>query len=165
MMDHQSLEMPSEAYEGEVIENFIPVISGGTTYLIRTVDVRKVSLYEHVCSVPGAAYGVIGVVSLLGEMHTLLDLNLMFRGKAVPRVMKSRIIFLQSQDTSAPVGLFVERVLDIVSFPKHVIENAMATERFTTNVAAYEEAIDGSFSDTSGKEYVLLNTFSLCQLP
>ena len=94
---------------------WVPALVAGQSWLFRASDIQKIVLPEKVSRVPGAAQGVAGVVSLNGTIFTLLDFNVL-QGKApVVRTQKSRIIFLDSQsDTSSPVALLVDRVLDLL---------------------------------------------------
>lgn len=101
-------------------EHFILFGLAGTTYAVRSTDVRQMDMIGQITPVPNAPECVDGVVFLRGQVLPAMNLRVRFGFPRIAYDIKTRLIVVQSGDRS--VGLIVDTAREFVAIPKDAIQ-------------------------------------------
>jgi purine-binding chemotaxis protein CheW len=96
-------------------ETFIVFTVAGTTYAVRSRDVRHVEMIEHVTRVPNAAAFVDGVVFSRGEVVPAVNLRVRFGFERAPYDVRTRLIVVHGDGRN--VGLIVDAGREFLRLP------------------------------------------------
>lgn len=100
-------------------EPFVLFELGGTTYAIRSRDVRHLEMIEHLTPVPDALYFVEGVVFSRGQVIPALSLRARFGFEKIPYDLRTRLIVTQIGERT--VGFIVDAAREFASIPDEAI--------------------------------------------
>jgi purine-binding chemotaxis protein CheW len=92
----------------------------GTTYAVRSDDVRHMEMIEHVTPVPNAGDFLEGVVFSRGQIVPVLNLRARFGFPKVPHDLQTRLVVVQSGDRW--VGLVVDSAREFIRIPAGAIQ-------------------------------------------
>ena len=91
----------------------------GTTYAVRSEDVRHMEMIEHITPVPNAGDFLEGVVFSRGQIVPVLNLRARFGFPKVPHDLQTRLVIVQSGDRW--VGLLVDSAREFIRIPADAI--------------------------------------------
>jgi len=91
----------------------------GTTYGIRSSDVRQLEMIEHITPVPNAADTVEGVVFSRGQVIPAVSLRTRFGFEKIPYDLRSRLIVVSVGDRN--IGLIVDSAREFKRIPAELI--------------------------------------------
>jgi purine-binding chemotaxis protein CheW len=126
---------------------FILFDLAGTTYAVRSADVRHIDMVEAVTQVPNAAPAVDGVVVSRGQVVPVLNLRARVGFPRAPHDLRTRLIIVGAEGRS--VGLLVDRAREFVSIPSEAVQPP--SEAILATSGRYVEGIA-----TVGSRVVLL---------
>jgi purine-binding chemotaxis protein CheW len=101
-------------------DTFILSSVAGTSYAVRTDDVRHMEMLEHVTPVPNARPWLEGVVFSRGEIVPVLNLRARFGFERATHDLRTRVVVVRSGDRS--VGLLVDSAREFVRIPPEAIQ-------------------------------------------
>jgi purine-binding chemotaxis protein CheW len=101
-------------------DTFILCSVAGTSYAVRTEDVRHMEMLEHVTPVPNARPWLEGVVFSRGEIVPVLNLRARFGFERATHDLRTRVVIVRSGDRS--VGLLVDSAREFVRIPPEAIQ-------------------------------------------
>ena len=101
-------------------EHFILFGLAGTSYAVRSSDVRQMDMIGQITPVPNAPVCVDGVVFLRGQVLPAMNLRARFGFPRIDYDIKTRLIVVQSGDRS--VGLIVDSAREFVAIPTDAIQ-------------------------------------------
>ncbi len=101
-------------------EHFILFGLAGTTYAVRSTDVRQMDMIGQITPVPNAPQCVDGVVFLRGQVLPAINLRVRFGFPRIDYDIKARLIVVQSGGRS--VGLIVDTAREFVAIPRDAIQ-------------------------------------------
>ncbi len=100
-------------------ETYVLFELAGTTYGVRTRDVRHMEMLERVTPVPNSSPAVEGVVFSRGQVIPALNLRVRFGLPRESHTMRSRLIVIQLQQRL--VGLIVDSAREFLAIPDEAI--------------------------------------------
>lgn len=109
-MNHNNA--PSDAY--------ILFELAGTTYAVRSQQVRHIEMVEQITPVPTAPPFVEGVVFSRGQVIPAIDLRLRFGFPRQDHTIRSRLIVVEVEDRT--VGLLVDAAREFRALPPEIIQ-------------------------------------------
>lgn len=101
-------------------DSYILFSVAGTTYALRSEDVRHMEMIEQITPVPNAADYLEGVVFSRGQIVPVLNLRARFGFEKVPHDLRTRLLIVQSGDRW--VGLVVDSAREFVTIPAGSIQ-------------------------------------------
>jgi purine-binding chemotaxis protein CheW len=103
----------------------------GTTYGIKSEEVRHNEMLEQITPVPNATPFLEGVVFSRGQVIPAINLRLRFGFPREPHTMKTRLLVLQASNRS--VGLIVDSAREFRVIPQQSIQPADSAISGTTS--------------------------------
>ena len=100
----------------EPIIQLVVISLDGELYGIRILAVREILKIPHITRLPCAPDYILGVISVRGEVHVVVDLKRFLRLGASHMAEQSRIILVESGDLAA--GLLIDTMVDIIHVPE-----------------------------------------------
>ncbi|MEP7212309.1 MAG: chemotaxis protein CheW [Acidobacteriota bacterium] len=91
----------------------------GSTYGIRSSEVRQLEMIEHITPVPNAAETVEGVVFSRGQVIPAVSLRTRFGFEKIPYDLRSRLIVVSVGERS--IGLIVDSAREFKQIPAEFI--------------------------------------------
>lgn len=116
------LELLQQLKQAEVSKIEEPIIQlvvislDGELYGMRILAVREILKMPHITRLPCAPDYILGVISVRGEVHAVVDLKRFLRLGASRVTEHSRIILVESGDLA--VGLLIDTMVDIIHIPE-----------------------------------------------
>jgi purine-binding chemotaxis protein CheW len=125
-------------------ETFIVFSVAGTTYGIRSGDVRHIEMVDTITRVPNAAPFVDGVVFSRGQVVPAVSLRARFGFERVPYDLRTRMIVVQSERRS--VGLVVDEGREFLKLPRSAIRPPQDTlagisSQYIEGIASLDERL------------------------
>lgn len=117
---------PSDPSELEVRE-FLGFIVGEEAYALPLPSVREITRLPPVTEVPRAPHEVLGIISLRGQVTTLVDLRRRLRMPESPVTSRTRVLLVEHQEEV--LGLLVDRVLQVYRLGSDQVEMASVLGR------------------------------------
>jgi purine-binding chemotaxis protein CheW len=102
------------------VSTFILFEVAGTTYAVRSHDVKQVQMIERVTPLPNAPNAIEGVVYSSGQVIPAMNLRVRFGFEKVPFDIRSRVVVVNVE--GRVVGLLVDTAREFVTIPKESIE-------------------------------------------
>jgi purine-binding chemotaxis protein CheW len=102
------------------LTQFISFAIGNDHYGVDIMSVREIRVWSQITTIPNQPEFVRGVLSLRGAMVPIIDLRARF-GQGLTDATPAHIVIIV-QVGDCQVGLLVDRVLDIVTFPESQIQ-------------------------------------------
>jgi purine-binding chemotaxis protein CheW len=125
----EALDMhPSEAparisrVEETGIREFLAFVVAEETYALPLSCVREIMRVPAVTSVPRAPHEVLGIISVRGQVTTLIDLRKRLRVEAAPIGRRTRILLVDQGDEV--LGLLCDRVRQVHRLSETEVEMA-----------------------------------------
>ena len=100
--------------------SFILFTVAGTTYALRSGEVRHMEMVEDITRVPNAPSFVDGVVFSRGQVVPVVNLRSRFGFERAPNDLRTRLIVVQS--AARLVGLVVDSAREFVNIPPDAIQ-------------------------------------------
>jgi purine-binding chemotaxis protein CheW len=100
-------------------ETYVLFELAGTTYGVRTRDVRHMEMLDQVTPVPNTSPAVEGVVFSRGQVIPAVNLRVRFGWPREPHSVRSRLIVIQLQQRL--VGLIVDSAREFMAIPDEAI--------------------------------------------
>jgi purine-binding chemotaxis protein CheW len=105
----------------------------GTTYALRSEDVRHMEMIEQIAPVPNASEYLEGVVFSRGQIVPVLNLRARFGFPKVAHDLRTRLVIVQSGGRW--VGLVVDSAREFLRIPREAIQPpSSAMTRLSANV-------------------------------
>lgn len=101
-------------------ESFIVFELAGTTYAVRSRDVKQMEMVESITPVPNAPPFVEGVAFSRGQVLPALNLRTRFGFEKTPHDLRSRLIVVENAGRT--VGLIVDTAREFVLIPDSAIQ-------------------------------------------
>jgi purine-binding chemotaxis protein CheW len=101
-------------------DTYILFLIAGTTYAVRSDDVRHMEMIERVTPVPNGNDFLEGVVFSRGQIVPVLNLRARFGFSKVPHDLQTRLVVVQSGDRW--VGLVVDSAREFIRIPPEASE-------------------------------------------
>jgi purine-binding chemotaxis protein CheW len=101
-------------------ESYILFLVAGTTYAVRSDDVRHMEMVEQITPVPNASPYLEGVVFSRGQILPVLNLRARFGFDRVPHDLRTRLVVVQSGERW--VGLVVDSAREFTRIPAASIQ-------------------------------------------
>ena len=102
------------------IGSYILFTVAGTTYALRSGEVRHMEMIEDITRVPNAPSFVDGVVFSRGQVVPVVNLRARFGFERAPRDLRTRLIVVQS--AARLVGLVVDAAREFVNIPPDAVQ-------------------------------------------
>ena len=102
------------------VPSYILFSVAGTTYGVRSADVRHMEMLEQVTPVPNASEYLEGVVFSRGQIVPVLNLRARFGFEKVPHDVRTRLLVVQAGDRR--VGLVVDSAREFVRIPDEMVQ-------------------------------------------
>ena len=102
------------------IGSYILVTVAGTTYALRSGEVRHMEMIEDITRVPNAPSFVDGVVFSRGQVVPVVNLRARFGFERASHDLRTRLIVVQS--AARLVGLVVDAAREFVNIPPDAIQ-------------------------------------------
>ncbi len=102
------------------IAEFVTFFAGGQSFSIDITDVREIRRWSPVTPLPHAPPEVLGVMNLRGSVIPIYDLAARFG--LTPTLENPRNVIVVAMHDSQVLGLLVEAVSEILSVPRHQIQ-------------------------------------------
>ena len=96
-------------------DSFVLFELAGTTYGVRSADVRQLEMIEHITPVPNASGTLEGVVFSRGRVIPAMSLRARFGFPKVPHDIRSRLIVVEVGDRV--IGLIVDSAREFKIIP------------------------------------------------
>lgn len=106
---------------GGALTEYLAFMLGGDTYAVPIREVREILKVPPVTPVPRAARHVLGIVSVRGQLVSVLDLRGIVNAPLAAVTPKARIL-LSTREDEEVVGLFVDEVLQVYRLSESEIE-------------------------------------------
>lgn len=100
-------------------DTFVLFELAGTTYAVRSVDVRQLEMIEHITPVPNAVEAVEGVVFSRGQVIPAINLRTRFGFSKIEYDLRSRLIVVQVEERN--IGLIVDAAREFKRIPAEMI--------------------------------------------
>jgi purine-binding chemotaxis protein CheW len=108
------------AEETILMEPFILFELAGTTYGVRSRQVRQIEMVEHITPVPDAPPFIDGVVFARGQVIPALSLRARFGFERVAGDLRTRLIVIGASQRT--VGLIVDTAREFLSIPADAVK-------------------------------------------
>ena len=108
---------------GESLTEYLAFVLAGEVYAVPIREVREILKVPPVTPVPRASAHVLGIVSVRGQLVTVIDLRRRLRIPVTPVTPRARILLTTSADDEV-VGLYVDEVLQVHRLSESEIELA-----------------------------------------
>lgn len=118
-------------------DSFVLFEIAGTTYAVRSRDVRQVDMIEHITPVPHAAEIVEGVVFSRGEVVPVISLRARFKFPKIEYDLRSRLIVVNVGKRN--IGLIVDAAREFKYIPDEAI--SLPSETLSGTSGKYIEGI------------------------
>lgn len=123
-------------------ETYVIFELAGTTYGVRSSEVRQLEMIEHITPVPNASDRVEGVVFSRGQVIPAISLRVRFGFPKIPYDIRSRLLVVGVGDRT--VGLIVDSAREFKSIPPEAISPppeglAELSGRYLEAVASIDE--------------------------
>lgn len=102
------------------VVEFVTFFAGGQSFSIDITDVREIRRWSPVTPLPHAPTEVLGVMNLRGSVIPIYDLAASFGLPATPE--NARNVIVVAMHDGQVLGLLVEAVSEILSVPRHQIQ-------------------------------------------
>jgi len=102
------------------IGSYILVTVAGTTYALRSGEVRHMEMIEDITRVPNAPSFVDGVVFSRGQVVPVVNLRARFGFERASRDLRTRLVVVQS--AARLVGLVVDSAREFVNIPPDAVQ-------------------------------------------
>lgn len=102
------------------IGSYILFTVAGTTYALRSGEVRHMEMIEGITRVPNAPSFVDGVVFSRGQVVPVVNLRARFGFERAPHDLRSRLVVVQS--AARLVGLVVDSAREFVNIPPDAVQ-------------------------------------------
>lgn len=109
----------------------------GTTYAVRSEDVRHMEMIDSITPVPNAHDYLEGVVFSRGQIVPVLNLRARFGFQRVPHDVRTRLLIVQSGERW--VGLIVDSAREFVRIPETAIQPP--SHAMTSSGATYVDGV------------------------
>lgn len=86
-------------------------------YAMRILEVREILKVPHITRLPCAPDYILGVISVRGDVHAVVDLKNFLHLGTSPVTEQSRITLVESGDLAA--GLLIDAMVDIIDVPEN----------------------------------------------
>lgn len=126
----ESLTQPSmrPQQEGELdVREFLGFIVGEEAYALPLPSVREITRLPPVTEVPRAPSEVLGIISLRGQVTTLVDMRRRLKMPESPVTSRTRVLLVEHHDEV--LGLLVDRVLQVYRLGPDQVEMASVLGR------------------------------------
>ncbi|GAK60249.1 CheW protein [Candidatus Vecturithrix granuli] len=116
------LELLQQLKQAEVSEieeppvQFVVISLNGGLYGMRILAVREILKVPHITRLPCAPAYILGVISVRGDVHAVVDLKMFLHLEASHVTEQSRIMLVESGDLVA--GLLIDDMVDIIDAPE-----------------------------------------------
>jgi purine-binding chemotaxis protein CheW len=100
-------------------DSFVLFELAGTTYGIRSTDVRQLEMIENITPVPNAANTVEGVVFSRGQVIPAINLRTRFGFEKIPYDLRSRLLVVSVDNRN--IGLIVDSAREFRNIPTEAI--------------------------------------------
>ena len=110
----------SEARAMQAVGSFILFTVAGTTYALRSGEVRHMEMIEDITRVPNAPSFVDGVVFSRGQVVPVVNLRARFGFERAAHDLRSRLIVVQS--AARLVGLVVDSAREFINIPPDAVQ-------------------------------------------
>lgn len=146
MADTDRAGVRSDAKKGLVVREhrieYLGFVVRGHTYGVPLGEVREILKLPPLTEVPRAPAWVMGVVSVRGQLVTVIDLRIRLRGGNEDRSRRGRVLLVEGASREI-VGLYVDEVLQVYRLLESEIEVASAvlgsqTSEYVTGIARSE---------------------------
>jgi purine-binding chemotaxis protein CheW len=104
---------------------FLAFVLGGDVYAAPVALVREILKPPPLTPVPRAPNAILGIVSVRGQLVTVLDLRRRLRLGEAPMSRKARILLVNA-DSGEVIGVYVDEVLQVYRLSDAEIEPAAA---------------------------------------
>jgi purine-binding chemotaxis protein CheW len=118
-------------------DSYVLFMVAGTTYAVRSEDVRHMEMIEQITPVPNASLYLDGVVFSRGQIVPVLNLRVRFGFEKLPYDLRTRLIIVRS--AARLVGLVVDAAREFVRIPGDAIQPP--GHALTTLSANYVEGV------------------------
>jgi purine-binding chemotaxis protein CheW len=115
---------------------------GDDLYGVRVDQVREIVRYVHLARVSDVPNSVIGAINVRGHVMAVVDARLRFGMSAVRPTLSTSVVLLELE--TAPVGLMVDRVTDVVVVKRGAVQDAegpLARSRCLAGVTTADERL------------------------
>ena len=121
MSDHYANSEEQKIQSNERTRRFLLIRMGNESYAIDVYKIREViTVPESLTHIADAGDEVMGMITLRGELITIVDLRKIYA--LTPKENEhNRIIILQSQNQV--LGVYVDEIMDITDFPASMIDS------------------------------------------
>ena len=102
------------------IGSYILFTVAGTTYALRSGEVRHMEMIENITRVPNAPSFVDGVVFSRGQVVPVVNLRARFGFERASRDLRTRLVVVQS--AARLVGLVVDSAREFVNIPPDAVQ-------------------------------------------
>lgn len=106
-------------------DSFVLFELAGTTYGVRSRDVRQLEMIEHITPVPNAAETVEGVVFSRGRVIPAISLRTRFGFPKIDYDLRARLVVVRVGDRN--VGLIVDAAREFLRIPAGAISSPAET--------------------------------------
>jgi purine-binding chemotaxis protein CheW len=110
----------SDARAMQAVGSFILFTVAGTTYALRSGEVRHMEMIEDITRVPNAPSFVDGVVFSRGQVVPVVNLRARFGFERAAHDLRSRLIVVQS--AARLVGLVVDSAREFINIPPDAVQ-------------------------------------------
>lgn len=100
-------------------ETYVLFELAGSSYALRSSEVRHIEMLEHITPVPNTVPSVEGVVFSRGQVIPAMNLRVRFGFDRAPHTLRTRIIIAHSQERT--VALIVDAAREFRSIPNEAI--------------------------------------------
>jgi purine-binding chemotaxis protein CheW len=123
-------------------ESYIVFSVAGTSYAVRSEEVRHMEMIEQITPVPNANPDVEGVVFSRGQIVPVINMRTRFGFERIEHDLGTRLLVVQARDRW--VGLLVDRAREFVRIPASAIQapgHATAGAKYLDGVATIGERL------------------------
>lgn len=106
-------------YDQANADSFVLFELAGTTYAVRSADVQKLEMIEHITPVPNASQAVEGVVFSRGQVIPAINLRTRFGFPKIEYDVRSRLLIVNVAGRN--VGLIVDAAREFKRIPPEAI--------------------------------------------
>lgn len=107
------------SYESVNADSYVLFELGGTTYGVKSGDVRQLEMIEHITPVPNASNTVEGVVFSRGQVIPAISLRARFGFPKIPYDIRSRLLVVSVSDRA--IGLIVDSAREFRNIPADAV--------------------------------------------
>lgn len=104
------------------VVQWLTFVLGAEKYAMRVTKVQEVLRYVTIAPVPGAAYFVLGIINLRGNVVTVIDARQRFGMPGIDISDLTRIIIMEIQGQI--IGVLVDSVSEVIDLKDDEVESA-----------------------------------------